>query len=145
LSCAKLDPECDAYHCYRCVGENWEQNGSILSVVDCGGIRCNMSKIEREIQLKVKKEIEKMGLLNRSNNSGNSDCLCDTRNGEIPLCDVVVQCDGNTRGLNNSSNKDCNCTNELDTEVIAMALKLLLDKADTLEKGQEYILKKLLN
>lgn len=143
LSCAKLDPDCDAYHCYRCIAENLSQNGSILSVVGCGAERCAMSKIERKIQLRVRKEIENMGLLNRNSNYNNSDCRCDSRT--TPLCDVVVDCDGNARGLNSTQNNNCNCGDGLaDSETIAMALKLILDKIDTLDKGQEYILKKLL-
>lgn len=140
LSCAKLDPECDAYHCYRCVGENWEQNGSILSTVACGGIRCKMSKIERSIQLKIKEELNKMGLLNNNNqqsaqqgnNPNNPDCLCDSRNAS-----------------GTSENQQvCKCGNEYEgtenEETIALALKTILNKLDTLEKGQEFILKKLL-
>ncbi len=125
LSCAKKDPNCDAYHCYRCIAENWEQNGSILSVVDCGGIRCKMSKIEREIQLKTREEVKKMGLLKNDknnctpgNNPNNLNCLCDCRDNE-------------------------QSTNE-DKETIAMALKLILDKVDLIEKEQAVLLKKLL-
>jgi len=137
LSCAKLDPDCDAYHCYRCIAENFHQNGSILSVVDCGGVRCKMSKIERKIQLKVRKEIENMGLLDnknidmrKGNNPNNPDCLCDSR--------------GNPY-LNeqNTYENTCSCDNESE-ETIALALKTILDKLDTLEKGQEFMLKKLL-
>lgn len=136
LSCAKLNPDCDAYHCYRCLGENWQQNGSILSVVDYGGPRCEMSKIERKIQLRVKGELEKMGLLDsrkdkpayyyaKGNNPNNPDCLCDVRGGNMPIPGTVEP------ALS-------------DEETIAMALKLIIDKLDTLEKGQEFLLKKVL-
>lgn len=136
LSCAKLDPECDAYHCYRCIGENWQQNGSILSVVDCGGVRCKMSKIERKIQLNVRKELSDMGLLTQNsyqkgNNPDNPACLCDSRSGGVYLSDE------------NKEKQHCNCGGEGE-EIIAMALKTVLDKLDTLEKGQEYILKKVI-
>lgn len=147
LSCAKLDPTCDAYHCYRCIAENFQQNGSILSVVDCGGVRCKMSKIERKIQIRVKEELGKMGLLNNQNRiTSNPDCLCDNRNNPVPTCDVVVDCDGNTRGLNPTQDNTCNCGDSCNTdnETIAIALKIILEKLDTLDKGQEYILRKLL-
>lgn len=128
LSCKKKYPKCDAYGCYRCIAENWQQNGSILSVVDCGGIRCKMSRIEREIQLNLRKEVENMGLLNnnqninyaKGNNPNNPDCLCDSRG--IPV--------------NSYTNED--------NEIIAMALKLILEKVDLIEKEQAVILKKLL-
>lgn len=139
LSCAKLDPGCDAYHCYRCLGENWDQNGSILSVVDCGGVRCKMSKIERKIQVRVKGGAEKMGLLSkkdsdnhvRGNNPNNPACLCDSRGGNMPI--------PGTQG----DNIEVSCGNESE-ETIAMALRVIIDKIDTLEKGQEFMLKKLL-
>ncbi len=133
LSCAKLDPDCDAYHCYRCIAENWENNGSILSVVDCGRFRCEMSKIERKVQLRVREELKDMGLLDgnmnnyeKGNNPNNPACLCDSRGG----------------GMEISNNSACNCGNS-DNEAIAMALKAIIDKLAALEKGQEYILTKL--
>ncbi|WP_313757082.1 radical SAM protein [Tissierella sp.] len=145
LSCNKLDPKCDAYQCYRCIAEAYVQNGSILSIVDCGGPRCKMSKIERKIQLRIRKELNKMGLLNsnmeincvKGNNSDNPDCLCDSR------------------GISNNPSKKsyrasktevniCNCESNDYTEIFATALKILIDKVDKIDKGQEYLLEKLL-
>lgn len=143
LSCTKLESDCDSYHCYRCIAENWQQNRSILSTVGCGDVRCKMSKIERQVQLKVRKELKDMGLLNNSSNDAkgnklnNPDSLCGNRGNS--MCDVVVPCDGNMRELN-----QCNREENNDNETIAMALKLALDKLDTLEKGQNMILEKLL-
>lgn len=144
LSCAKADPDCDAYHCYRCIGENWGQNGSILSTVDMGGVRCKMSKIERNIQVRVRKELEKMGLLNsekqqnnfgQGNNPNNPDCLCDSR--------------GTPHMLENSKpqgGSTCQCgggDSDLESAAMALAMKLLLEKVGAIEKNQKTILEKL--
>lgn len=148
LSCSKEMPNCDCFGCYRCIAENWGQNGSILSVVR--GVRCKMSFVERKIQLRMRKEIENMGLMNNNQNNNNSDCLCDSR-GHINGCDVVSNCDGNTIPVGSPSNNkescgcgDSKCDSGSDNDTIAMALKLILDKVDTIEKEQALILKKLL-
>lgn len=146
FSCAKLDPDCDAYACYRCMGDNLTENGSILSTVDCQGARCLMSKVERKIQLKIRRELEKMGLINRretvntamGNNPNNPDCLCDVRS----YGDFMGN-NSNVR-MENVGEHNCQCGDKhSDNETIAMALKLILDKIDTIEKGQEYLLKKI--
>lgn len=80
LSCRKTDPDCDAYHCYQCIGDNYTTNGSILSQVT--GHRCGLSKVERKYQLKVKEAYIQMGLLA-------GKCNHDHRQ---PGCDVVVSC-----------------------------------------------------
>lgn len=126
LDCKKMNPDCDAYACYRCIAENYLQNGSFLAQTDCLGNRCKMSQVERKIQVKIRKELETMGLLHpenqrMGNNPNNPACLCDCRGSS--------------------------CENgllETDTEVIALALKTILDKLDTLDKGQQYLLKKVL-
>lgn len=133
LSCFKENPECDAYGCYRCIAEYWMSNGSILSITR--GPRCRMSQVERKIQLKVREELVKMGLLNgqhqdtrQGNNPNNPDCLCDSRG-----------------GMDRESNANkCGCGESSDNDVIAFALKTVLDKLDTIEKEQALILKKLL-
>ena len=55
----------------------------------------------------------------------------------------------NIRTGNQKHSCDCGCEGENDTDLsldsedtIAMALKLILDKIDTIEKGQEYLIKK---
>jgi len=97
LSCKIDDPDCDCYHCYRCIAENLCENGSILSV--SRGYRCQMSKIEKEIQSYIKKEVEeyyKLGVLDRKdnkisstigNNPDNPACLCDSRGTQFNLID----------------------------------------------------------
>lgn len=148
MSCAKLDPDCDAYACYRCMGDNLLENGSILSTVDCGGPRCMMSKVERKLQLKVRKELEDMGLINKrdgnintgaGNNPNNPDCLCDVRSNDN-MANNNVRTDGHEYRCG-----DAGCSGkDSDNETIAMALKLILDKLDTVEKGQEYLIKKIM-
>lgn len=160
FSCASIDPDCDAYGCYRCMGDNLTENGSILSVVDCQGPRCKMSKVERKIQVKIRKELENMGLIQKQqtyavgNNSNNPACLCDVRtmdkdinclpgnNPNNPAC----LCDA--RGgieLSDFSKKECKCIENNDSDTIALALSFILDKLDTIEKGQEFIIKKILD
>lgn len=143
FSCATLDPECDAYHCYRCMGDNLIENGSILSTVDCLGPRCKMSKIERKLQLRVKGELIKMGLLQDNklnqeiytpgNNPNNPDCLCDSRGDNIYTSETE----------STQSCKGCSDNYEQEaTETIAMALQLILEKIDLIEKTQDFMLKK---
>jgi radical SAM protein with 4Fe4S-binding SPASM domain len=83
LSCMKEDPTCDSYGCYICIGDNYNMNGSILSVAGGCGPRCAMSKTERKIQLRLLEEIKTMGLFNNNNGQKfESDCLCDVRDGQ---------------------------------------------------------------
>lgn len=78
LSC-NLNNTCTAYHCYRCIADNWTQNKSFLGQPK--GYRCEMSKIENSLQIKLRKELEDMGLIKqvepnqKSNN--NHTCLCN--------------------------------------------------------------------
>ena len=154
LSCAKNTPECDCYGCYICIAENWQQNGSILSVIR--GPRCAMSFVERKVQLRMREELKNMGLMDKQNvqmtreignNPNNSNCLCDSR-GVVGGCDIVSNCDGNTNFVktNDDIKDNCKCGNMSDSnnDVIAMALKLILEKIDDIEKEQALILKKLL-
>lgn len=161
FSCATTDPDCDAYACYRCMGDNLLANGSVLSVVDCQGPRCKMSKVERKIQLEIRKEIEDMGLINRTdtnvnyeqgNNPNNPACLCDIlsdgknkvgNNPENPacLCDVDF---GGVNIIEDSKKNTCSCDNENADNTIALALNIIIDKLEIIEKGQEHIIKKIL-
>lgn len=145
ISCAKECPDCDAYHCYRCIADNWTANGSILSQIR--GERCEMSFVERKIHKRLRKELSKMGLFNDSVNNSNDDCRCNL--GEPIGCDVVVDCDGNQRLLGSNSHgetKGCNCDNKKEDfeEVISEALKIILEKIDSIESIQTLLLKKLL-
>ena len=111
-----------------------------------------MSKVERKLQLKVRGELEKMGLINGrdenmntgvGNNPANPDCLCDSRGGGCELVSPDSTANNNVRTPNGH---ECKCGDKdlemADNDTLAMALKLILDKVDTLEKGQEYIIKK---
>lgn len=42
-----IDKDCDAYNCYRCIAENWDQTGSILSTLY--NSRCMMSRHEKNL------------------------------------------------------------------------------------------------
>ena len=122
--------DCEAVHCYRCIAENYCQNGNPFSQIK--GPRCEMSKIERRVQLRVRKGVEEMGLLNPKpaqygpgNNPENPDCLCDARG--------------------TFHQGECNCKTTSDAEeVIASALTLILRKLDELEETQNFMLKKIL-
>lgn len=112
LSCSKLDPDCDAYQCYRCIAENWGQNGSILSTVDCLGVRCKMSKIERKFQVELKEELIKMGLVNNGHNEqcnheANENCTCKNRIGIDQYGNEFTNDDELEAILSGSSCGDC--------------------------------------
>ena len=146
LSCKKIDPDCKAYGCYICIGDNYNENGSILSNAGGCGPRCKMSKVEREIQDYVLEELKNMGLMNPNqqqnnapgNNPNNPDCLCDSRG-------IVVQ--------QSENGHQCNCGNKQNNEfdnVVLQALAAIIDKVEniddimktlrSIEKRQELIL-----
>lgn len=127
ISCST---SCEALQCYRCIAENFVQNGSPFSQIK--GHRCQMSLVERQVQLRVREEVGKLGLLNpngqvqnnqRGNNPHNPDCLCDSRDGGCTNPDVST--DG-------------------DIEVLAQALQVIIQKLISLEETQNFMLKKLL-
>ena len=134
MSCHKTNPDCDAYQCYRCIADNWVTNGSMLSQIQ--GPRCDMSKIERKIQVEIKEEITKMGLLNsactgQQNHDSGDGCRCNLG---APRCD------------NHDNGDACRCNlgsppvlNQEDGDKIAIILKLILDKIQNLEDGQKRI------
>ena len=135
------DKDCDCFQCYRCIADNWVENGSILASIK--GLRCKMSKIERELQKKTKEELKNMGLLNTNNQNGNSGI---GNNPDNPAC----LCDsGGSSGLqekpadlkDNCENGCCEIDNE---ETLAKALKYIIEKLDLLEIENKLILKKLL-
>jgi len=132
------DPSCKNTQCYKCIAENWQHNGSILSQVK--GIYCKLSSVEKHFQNKLIKEVEHMGLLNkqdqnncaRGNNPNNPACLCDSRGGDNPLERLIKDpCeDGNTQ-----EDKD---------EIIAMSLHEILKRLSDIEKVQSVILNKVI-
>lgn len=87
-----------------------------------------------------------MGLINKNmmntgagNNPDNPDCLCDVRSNDN-MANNNVRTDGHEYRCG-----DAGCSDkDSDNETIAMALKLILDKLDTVEKGQEYLIKKIM-
>lgn len=72
LSCMKDNPDCDCYGCYICIADNYSANGSILSTVGMNGPRCEMSKVEKEIQTYVVEVLKGLDLLPESSHS----CSC---------------------------------------------------------------------
>lgn len=151
------DPNCQAYHCYRCLADNFCENGSPFSQIK--GHRCQMSLVERKVQLRVKQEVEKMGLLNKQNNRmyqqgnnpDNPDCLCDSRgtvgtsiqpgnNPSNPAC----LCDARGNASECHSEKVCNNDSNEGLEVIASALSVILQKLESIEETQNFMLKKIL-
>ena len=102
LSCPQ---DCEAVHCYRCIAENYCQTGSPFSQIQ--GPRCEMSKVERKIHLRVRKEVEEMGLLNKPEAQGSQEV---------------------------SENE----------QIIAAALKMILQKLESIEETQNFMLRKVL-
>jgi radical SAM protein with 4Fe4S-binding SPASM domain len=95
--------DCECVQCYRCIADNYQNNGSIIS--QSKGYKCDLSFVERRYQLKLWEELNKMGLINKDNNNynyidgnnpNNPDCYCDSRGS-----DTQSSIDKNTC-------KDCN-------------------------------------
>lgn len=170
ISCAKECPDCDAYQCYRCIADNWMVNGSIFSQIR--GPRCEMSKIERKLHLKLREELKGMGLLDQdrinnleqTNETNNLDCLCNLRTNDnaftqdydeymssLPEQDLLQyeKVDYNNCDLvqdishlvDNMDKRNSVSSNE---ETIALALHMILEKVESLEDGQNLIIKRLL-
>lgn len=159
MSCDKDCPGCEAYHCYRCIADNWVENGSIFSQIT--GFKCEMSNVERKVQLRVKGELIKMGLLNNNSNNNSMDnmpgnnpdnpaCLCDARTYDgDPQMHLRNEAQMHNRG---EEGHKCNCSgeegcaeNKSDDDVLAFAVKVILDKIEALEAGQNLILKRFLD
>lgn len=146
MSCSKECPDCDAYQCYRCIADNWAMNGSIFSQIR--GYRCEMSLVERKLHLKLREELTKMGLLDKDNfnsngvgnNPNNPNCLCDMRTND----NDKHQNNSHVNLENTNSNKICGCGNSEKDGVVEYALAVILKKLDSLEAGQDLILKRLL-
>lgn len=97
LSCTKVDPTCDANHCYRCIGDNWVENGSILSQIH--GNRCGLSKVERKYQ-KIMEDMVKQYQPVKSCNCGDNSCGCINHNESIKNgCDIVQSKNPTDNGL----------------------------------------------
>lgn len=91
MSCTKECPDCDAYGCYRCIAENWVVNGSMLSQIR--GHRCDMSKVERELQVYLREKLSDMGLLSINRKScGSCDCggSCGEETKEVSIFEDTV-------------------------------------------------------
>ena len=138
LSCVKEDPDCDAYGCYICIGDNIKENGSILSVAGGCGPRCSMSKSERTIQKRLMKELEKMGLMNSNNNDNiidsGEDCRCNARSGSGHTSSVERQ---------STESDSCKCGNKEGKEnfevISAQALTLVIENQNAIMKSIELI------
>ena len=125
--------DCEATHCYRCIAENYQINGSILSQIQ--GKRCGLSLVEREVQLYVRGKLKDMGLLKKDNyevgnNPNNPACLCDMGGSQ-------EQC----KCRHFEEPKKCKCDEDDSTDVIASALSHLIDKVGKIEENQNYIIK----
>ena len=78
--------DCDHPSCYRCVAENYEKYKTPF--VQITGIHCKFMKIDLKYQRLIRKEIEKMGLIEPSKNKSKgaiSDCV-----GKTGHCDIVT-------------------------------------------------------
>lgn len=164
LSCMKESPDCDAYNCYRCIADQWLANGSILSNIT--GPRCKMSKEERKLQKKLLEEVKEMGLFNENKNNGgqgnnpnNPACLCDLGGSQDScLCNLGGKGQSNQDttekgcfcvsegGAMLDSSGDCcknknRCNNE-DEEIIAEALKKIIEQNEIITDLLKIVVKK---
>jgi radical SAM protein with 4Fe4S-binding SPASM domain len=97
--------KCEHDSCYRCIANNYQHRGSILSQTK--GFYCALMKIDLYFETKLRKELINMGLLkNTQNQYANDNCKmhCDihtrsTANG----CDIVVSNVNNNMNTNNSN------------------------------------------
>ena len=120
---------CDNYQCYRCLAVNWVANGSIIGQVQ--GMYCKLMSQDRRVQLRIRKEIEEMGLLNLNNNQGNVNmrqgnnpdnpaCLCDLRSGIEQTIPTQQEQQGKSCECGNASSEEA-------FEILAQALKKVID------------------
>ena len=131
LSCLKDNPNCEATGCYICIADNYNINGSVLSTV--AGPRCAMSKVEKNVQDRVKKELEKMGLLKKDKEHNQADldsgdvCKCNSRNFEPNHSDEAACANPHT---------GCNCgeDKEFQKDLLTHMASSIVDMGEMLEK-----------
>lgn len=87
--------ECSHPACYRCIAENYEKYKNPF--VQIKGKHCAFMLLDHKYQQKLRKELEKMGLINKKSESDKSatKCLGLIRDcvGKSGDCDVVVSVD----------------------------------------------------
>ena len=129
LSCLKkCNSSCEATGCYICIADNYNINGSITSTVV--GPRCAMSKVEKKIQDRMKKELEEMGLLDQKkyNNGGNSACECNLRSYDNAPAMKREQACSNEGGCN------CGEDKELQMKILVQMAEAFADIGEMVEK-----------
>lgn len=62
MNCAKENPDCDCYNCYRCLADNWGKYKTILNSVR--EERCMMSHVERDVNGWIQSVLASAGLIN---------------------------------------------------------------------------------
>lgn len=156
IDCPK---DCENDHCYRCLASNYVHNGSIFSQIK--GSYCGLMSVDREFQVKLRKEVEALGLV-KAPQPQQVNCLCNSRDGNACNgCDVVHRQE-NCESGNNPSNPDCLCDSrggsdqgpdagqmfrapipkqdQLDDDfkdTVAMALQVILEKLESIEQRLE--------
>lgn len=112
---------CTHNNCYRCLASNYVHRGSMFSQIK--GKYCEMMKIDKYYQEKLKEDLIQMGLLNSSqkcNCNGTESCNQHSRDGS-KCCDIVQ----------NNINNEFNIIEALDT--VAMAIGEIYNKVEHLE------------
>lgn len=130
LSCLKNNPNCEAVGCYICIADNYNVNGSILSTVT--GPRCAMSKVEKNVQDRVKKELAELGLLKNDKKTEHVEagdaCQCNSRNFEPK--DSGACCG------EHEQKTGCNCgeDKEFQKDLLTHMASSIVDMGEMLEK-----------
>lgn len=125
---------CNHNNCYRCLAANYVHKGSMFSQIKSK--YCEMMKIDKYFQEKLKEDLVNMGLLNNKKhncNNNNSDCLCDCRGLEeckqhnsdgTYYCDIV-------QNNKMEAHDEFNVAEAFDT--LAMAIGEIYNKVNNIE------------
>lgn len=131
---------CKNTNCYRCLAANWMKNGSVLGSIT--GMRCKMSSVENKYQQLLKDKVDAMSLKKKAE-SLKAECLCNMREGNIPVLLEQKNCQSG----NNPDNPDCLCDVRTNDDAVIKertaldditdALVIIIQKLENIEKRLE--------
>lgn len=142
------DRDCKNVNCYRCIAANFVHNGNMFDQIK--GNYCKLMTIDKRYQDMLANDVKELGLVN-NNPHCEFTCLCNAREGSsLDGCDIVHRQSVCESG-NNPNNPDCMCdarnsinnnyrSNEFE-ETISLALNIILEKLEKIEKDIEELKK----
>lgn len=147
------DKNCENNNCYRCIAANYCHNGDLFKQIK--GNYCKLMSVDKKYQNKLYELAHSLRLIDISRNETcNSECLCNSREGNtVNGCDVVHHQE-NCESGNNPDNPNCLCdsrssvqvsrysennqrtSNEFE-ETMTLAMQVILEKLENIEKKLE--------